>query len=97
VDDAILAPSAGTVVFPAASPVVSCQQRPVAKRVERGHARCGHEEYGTARRAVASVWASTRIVTACEEVDDAAAAAPTPNTDRGFIDEHQGQSFLGAV
>jgi hypothetical protein len=87
--DAIFASCAGAVVRASTSAGIGSEERPVPERVERRHTRGGLENNHATRRAVPAVRSPERIVTTGKEVDDAAAAAPSANTNSCLIDEHQ--------
>jgi hypothetical protein len=87
--DAILASCAGAVVRASVPAAVGSEERPISERVERRHTRGGFENYHTPGRAVSAVRSPERVVTTGKEMDDAATAAPSANTNRCLIDEHQ--------
>jgi hypothetical protein len=87
--DAILASCAGAVVRASTPAWIGSEERAISERVERRHTRGGLENNHPARRAVSAIGSPERIVTTGKEVDDAAAAAPSANTNNRLIDEHQ--------
>jgi hypothetical protein len=87
--DAILASRSGAVVRASVPAAVGSEERPIPERVERRHTRGGLENNHPARRAVSAIRSSERVVTTGKEMDDAAAAAPSANTNSCLINEHQ--------